>query len=440
MPTAHAGARLSQHPGKPFRVKVIVLGSGVVGVSSAWYLAQAGHDVTVIDRQPEAGMETSFANAGQVSPGLSAPWAGPDTPRKAIFWLLMRHRPLVVWPLPDPALMAWVSRFLGNCNDAAYARNKERMVRLAEYSRDRLRDLRVLTGLAYDDRQRGLLQLFRKQAQLDGIGCDTAVLDRLGVPYRLLDRQGCVAQEPALGAVTGKFRGGLLLTGDETGDAHLFTQRLAALAEKAGVVFRHNVAIERLDMEGGRIAGVVTSAGLFKADSYVVALGSYSPRLLKQIGIGLPVYPVKGYSLTIDVVDEARAPQSTVMDETFKVGITRLGSRIRVGGTAELAGYSSHLREPRRRTLEHSVTDLFPGAGDVKTAKFWTGLRPMTPDGPPVIGPTKFDNLWLNTGHGTLGWTMSCGSGALLADLMSGRRPNVEHEDLAISRYGARAA
>jgi D-amino-acid dehydrogenase len=421
-------------------VKIIVLGSGVVGVTSAWYLAQAGHEVTVIDRQPEAGMETSFANAGQVSPGLSAPWAGPDTPRKAIFWMLMRHRPLVVWPLPDPALMAWVGRFLGNCNDAAYARNKERMVRIAEYSRDRLRDLRTMTGLAYDDRQRGLLQLFRTQKQLDGVGSDTAVLDRLGVPYRLLGQFGCVEQEPALSAVAGKFVGGLLLTGDETGDAYLFTQRLAALAAEAGVAFCHGVTITRLELEGGRIAGVVTSVGRFTADSYVVALGSYSPLLVKQIGIDLPVYPVKGYSLTIDIRDEARAPQSTVMDETFKVGITRLGSRIRVGGTAELAGYSSRLREPRRRTLEHSVTDLFPGAGDAKSGAFWTGLRPMTPDGPPVVGPTKFDNLWLNTGHGTLGWTMSCGSGALLADMMSGRTPNIEHEDLALSRYGASRA
>ncbi len=422
-------------------MKIIVLGSGVVGVTSAWYLAQAGHEVTVIDRQPEAGMETSFANAGQVSPGLSAPWAGPDTPRKAIYWMLMRHSPLVVWPLPDPALLAWMKSFLGNCNSAAYARNKERMVRIAEYSRDRLRDLRVLTGLAYDDRQRGLLQLFRKQKQMDGIGSDTEVLDRLGVPYRLLDRFGCVAQEPALSAVPEKFVGGLLLTGDETGDAYLFTQRLAALALQAGVAFCHGVTIKRLDKEGGRITGVVTSVGAFTADAYVVALGSYSPLLLKQIGIGLPVYPVKGYSLTIDVADEARAPQSTVMDETFKVGITRLGSRIRVGGTAELAGFSSRLREPRRRTLEHSVSDLFPGAGDAKAGAFWTGLRPMTPDGPPVIGPTRFDNLWLNTGHGTLGWTMACGSGALLADMMSGRRPNIAHEDLALSRYeDARAA
>ncbi len=416
-------------------MKIIVLGSGVIGVTSAWYLAQAGHEVTVIDRQPAAGMETSFANAGQVSPGMSAPWAGPDTPKKAIMWLLMRHRPLVFWPIPDRHLLAWVAGFLGNCNAAAYARNKSRMVRLAEYSRDRLRDLRSVTGITYDDRQRGLLQLFRNQAQADHVADDTAVLDRLGVPYSILDKAGVIAQEPALANVPGKFIGGLRLPGDETGDAHLFTQRLAALAAAAGVTFLYDMPIERLTTEGGRITGVVTRTGTHAADSYVVALGSYSSALLRAAGIVLPVYPVKGYSITMQVGNEAAAPVSTVMDETFKVAITRLGDRIRVGGTAELAGFSTRLREPRRRTLEHSVNDLFPNAGDLRQARFWTGLRPMTPDGPPVIGPTRYDNLWLNTGHGTLGWTMACGSGALLADLIGGKRPNIEHADLAISRY-----
>ncbi len=407
----------------------------MIGVTSAWYLNQAGHEVTVIDRQPAAGLETSFANAGQVSPGMSAPWAGPDTPKKAIYWLMMHHRPLVVWPLPDPALLAWVGRFLKNCNSAAYARNKSRMVRLAEYSRDRLRDLRTLTGITYDDRQHGLLQLFRNQAQADHVTDDTAVLDQLGVPYEILDRKGAIAHEPALANVPEKFVGGLKLPGDETGDAHLFTQRLAAMAAAAGVTFLYDTAIERLTTEAGRITGVVTATATHTADSYVIAMGSYAPKLLKQAGIDLPVYPVKGYSITLPVRDEARAPVSTVMDETFKVAITRLGDRIRVGGTAELAGFSTTLRTPRRRTLEHSLNDLFPGAGDVTEATFWTGLRPMTPDGPPVIGPTKYPNLFLNTGHGTLGWTMSCGSGALLADLVTGRTPNIEHKDLAITRY-----
>ncbi len=406
----------------------------MIGVSAAWYLNQAGHEVTVIDRQPGVAMETSFANAGQISPGMSAPWAGPDTPRKAIVWLLMRHSPLVVWPLLDPNLISWVVRFLGNCNETAYARNKGRMVRLAEYSRDKLRDLRATTGITYDDGQRGLLQLFRTQKQADGAVGDTRVLDSLGVPYSVLDRAGCVAHEPGLANTTQKFVGGLRLPGDETGDARLFTERLATRCIEAGVRFHLNTTVTGLRTEAGRITAVDTDKGQVTADSYVMALGSYSSKLLKPLGISLHVYPVKGYSITVPVAHEAIAPLSTVMDETFKVAITRLGSRIRVGGTAELGGWSTKLREVRRGTLVHSLTDLFPGAGDVAQASFWTGLRPMTPDGPPVIGSTKFTNLWLNTGHGTLGWTMACGSGALLADLISDRRPNIQHDDLGLAR------
>jgi D-amino-acid dehydrogenase len=416
-------------------MKIAVLGSGVIGVTSAWYLRQAGHEVTVIDRQPGPALETSFANAGQISPGMSAPWASPETPRKAIVWLLMRHSPLVVWPLLDPALMNWVVRFLGNCNATAYARNKARMVRLAEYSRDKLRDLRATTGITYDDRQRGLLQLFRNQHQADHVTDDTRVLEQLGVPFAVLDRAACIEHEPALANVPQKFVGGLKLPGDETGDARLFTERLAALAKDAGVEFRMNTNILRLRTDGDRLTAVETDQGDITADAFVMALGSYSPLLLRQVGIRLHVYPVKGYSITVPVGDESAAPVSTVMDETFKVAITRLGDRIRVGGTAELGGWSLRLREARRGTLVHSLTDLFPGAADVSKASFWTGLRPMTPDGPPVIGPTRLSNLWLNTGHGTLGWTMACGSGALLADLIDEKRPNIQHDDLGLSRY-----
>jgi D-amino-acid dehydrogenase len=416
-------------------MKVLVLGSGVVGVTSAWYLAQAGHEVVVVDRQPEAGLETSFANAGQVSPGYSAPWAGPGVPLKAIKWLLMRHRPFVIWPRADPALYRWLTMMLANCTEAAYHVNKARMLRLAEYSRDCLRDLRDATGIAYDSRQQGTLQLFRTQKQLDHVPEDTAVLAESGVPFEVLDRAGCVSAEPALARVADKFVGGLRLPGDETGDAFKFTQGLAALAAAAGVEFRFNTQVQAAQTEADRVSGIVTDRGKLTADRYVVAMGSYSPILLRPIGLDLPVYPVKGYSITLPITDPAAAPVSTVMDETFKVGITRLGERIRAGGTAELAGYSKTLRGPRRATLEHSVGDLFPDGGDLRQASFWTGLRPMTPDGTPIIGPTKFTNLFLNTGHGTLGWTMSCGSGRLLADLVSDRRPNIEHADLALDRY-----
>jgi len=418
-------------------MRVIVLGSGVVGVTSAWYLARAGHEVTVLDRQQAAGMETSFANAGQLSYGYSAPWAGPGIPVKALKWLMMRHRPLVLWPRADRRLYAWLAMMLANCTEAAYRLNKTRMVRLAEYSRDCLGDLRRETGIAYDGRSMGTLQLFRTQKQLDAVAGDTAVLDAFKVPYEVLDPAGCIAAEPALAHVRGKFVGGLRLPGDETGDAHLFTQRLAAMAAQIGVTFRYGVAIRGLSAEGDRITAVVTEQGIETADCYVAALGSFTPALLAPLGVRVPVYPVKGYSLTLPVKEEGGAPVSTVMDETYKVAITRLGDRIRVGGTAELAGFSLRLRRPRRATLEHSVTDLFPRGGDVAEARFWTGLRPMTPDGTPVVGPTRFRNLHLNTGHGTLGWTMACGSGRVLADLVTGRKPEIEISDLTLDRYAA---
>ena len=418
-------------------MKVIVLGAGVVGTTTAFYLQQAGHAVTVLDRQHGAGLETSFANAGQVSPGYSAPWAGPGVPLKALRWMMMTHRPLVIRPLLDPFMWRWMTLMLRNCTEAAYHINKGRMVRLAEYSRDCLKALRDDTGLLYDDRQRGTLQLFRTQKQMDHVHEDTTVLDEGGVAYEVLDPAGCIATEPALAHARGSFLGGLRLPGDETGDAHQFTQRLAAYAAAQGVTFRYDVDIEQLEHDAGEVVAAVAEDGeRFEADAYVVAFGSFSRKLLAPLGIDLPVYPVKGYSITIPIEDEAAAPVSTVMDETYKVAITRLGDRIRVGGTAELAGFSAVLSEPRRATLAYSVGNLFPRGGDVKKASFWTGLRPMTPDGTPIIGPTRLGNLWLNTGHGTLGWTMSCGSARVLADLVSGKKPEIAADDLAFSRYG----
>ena len=419
-------------------MKVLILGSGVIGVTSAYYLARAGHEVTVVDRQPEPALETSFANAGEVSPGYSSPWAGPGVPVKAVKWLLMKHGPLVIRPKLDPVMWLWLSKMLRNCTNARYAVNKSRMIPIAEYSRDCLRALRADIGIHYDEESRGTLQLFREQKQLDHTGGDIAVLKQYGVPYEVLDRTGCIAAEPALAAVKDKFVGGLRLPQDETGDCHMFTQALAARAAELGVEFKFATSIGRIVAESGRVTGVDTSAGLMKADAYVVALGSWSPHLLGPLGISIPVYPVKGYSITVPVVDAAAAPVSTVMDESYKVAITRLGKRIRVGGTAELSGYSSILHAARRATLDHSLTDLFPGGGDLKDVKFWTGLRPMTPDGPPVIGPTRYRNLHLNTGHGTLGWTMACGSGRVLADMLSGKKPEIDTSELTVDRYNYR--
>lgn len=416
-------------------MKVIVLGSGVIGVSCAYQLASSGYEVTVVDRQPASGLETSHANAGEVSPGYSAPWAGPGVPAKAVKWLLMHHRPLVIRPHLDLALVRWILAMLRNCTAARYEVNKSRMVRLAEYSRDCLRELREQTGIRYDERMQGTLQLFRTHKQLDATAADIAILKRYGVAHDLLDMDGCIRHEPALARTREKFVGGLQLPGDETGDCFMFTQRLAALAAERGVVFRHGVTIERLSEAGGRIDGVVTDAGTLRADVYLLALGSYSPLLLAPLRIRIPVYPVKGYSITVPITDPAGAPESTVMDETHKVAVTRLGDRIRVGGTAELAGYTLALHDARRRTLEHVVTDLFPAGGDVARAEFWCGLRPMTPDGTPIVGATKLPNLMLATGHGTLGWTMAAGTGRVIADLVSGRKPEIDLDGLTVARY-----
>jgi D-amino-acid dehydrogenase len=416
-------------------MKVIVLGSGVVGTVSAWYLAQAGHEVTVIDRQSGPALETSFANAGEVSFGYCSPWAAPGIPRKAVKWLFMKHAPLIVKPKVDAAMIGWMLAMLRNCTAGRYAINKSRMLRLADYSRLSLATLRADTGIAYDERMKGTLQLFRTEAQLEGSAKDVKALKADGVPCEVLDAAGCIRAEPALAHARDKIVGGLLTPLDETGDCFKFTNALAALASAKGVEFRWGETVQRLEVRLGKVTGVVTDRGTLAADAVVMALGSFSPILLKPLGIRLPVYPVKGYSLTIPITDAAYAPESTVMDETYKIAITRLGDRIRVGGMAEISGYNNHLEPARRRTLEHSVSDLFPG-GDLSRATFWSGLRPMTPDGTPVIGATPIAGLYLNTGHGTLGWTMSSGSGRLIVDLVSGRAPEVDAQDLGLARYG----
>ena len=413
----------------------LIIGSGVIGTASAYYLARSGHRVTVIDRQPGAGLETSFANAGQVSPGYSAPWAAPGVPWKAVKWLLSEHSPLVVNPRMDWATARFILDMLRNCNASSYALNKGRMLRLAEYSRHALGELRADTGIEYDQRTRGTLQLFRTTKQVRDAAKDIAILQEHGVPYEQLDVEQCVAAEPALARVAHKLSGGLRLPLDETGDCYKFTERLAAHCRELGVEFRFGISAEGLLRNDGRIGGVQTDQGLLSADNYVVALGSYSPLLLRPLGIRLPIYPVKGYSLTLPVSDPQAAPVSTVMDETHKVAVTRLGERIRVAGTAELTGYSLDLKPQRRGTVTHVVQDLFPDGGDIAGAEFWAGLRPMTPDGTPLVGPTPFANLYLNTGHGTLGWTMSCGSGRLLADIINGQKTEIDPDGLTMQRY-----
>jgi D-amino-acid dehydrogenase len=416
-------------------MRVLVLGSGVIGTTIAYYLARDGHEVEVIERQPGPALETSYANAGEVSPGYSAPWAGPGVPRKAITWLLMHHSPLVIKPMLDPAMWRWGLAMLRNCTEARYQVNKGRMVRLAEYSRDCLKELRDDIGIEYDHREQGTLQLFRTQKQLDGTAKDIEILQQYGVPFQVLDRAGYLRYEPALADVKEKFIGALRLPGDETGDCFKFTNTLAEKAKALGVKFRFGVDIEALQRQGNRITGVRTSEGLKTADRYVLALGSYSTAMLAPLGIRIPVYPVKGFSITVPITDARKAPESTIMDETHKVAVTRLGDRIRVGGTAQLSGFDLQLNQGRRKTLEFVVTDLFPQGGDVSQAEFWTGLRPMTPDGTPIVGECPYDNLLLSTGHGTLGWTMAAGTGRVIADLVAGRAPEISMEGLGIARY-----
>jgi D-amino-acid dehydrogenase len=417
-------------------MRVAVLGSGVIGVTTAYYLALAGHEVTVIDRQPGPALETSFANAGEISPGYASPWAAPDIPRKAIKWLFMRYAPLILRPRADPQMIAWMIMLLGNCTSARYVRNKARMMRLAGFSREMLIGLRADTGIQYDQRMRGTLQLFRNAHQFDGMAKDVAVLRESGLPFEVLDRQGCTAAEPGLAFAREPFVGGLRLPDDETGDCFKFTNALAEMAAARGVGFQFDTTIEAIETDARGVTAVRTSCGAVQADAYVVALGSFSPALVRPLGLCLPVYPVKGYSITTPVIREDRAPQSTLMDETYKIAITRLGDRIRVGGMAEVSGFNTSLPASRRATLVRSVGSLFPEAGDLEAARFWSGLRPMTPDGPPVIGATAIANLFLNTGHGTLGWTMACGSGQVLADIISGRKSAIEVEDLSLARYG----
>jgi D-amino-acid dehydrogenase len=416
-------------------MKVIVLGAGVIGVTTAWYLARSGAEVRVLDRQPGPGMETSFANAGELSYGMTSPWAAPGIPMKAVKWLFMRHRPLFIWPVIDPGMWAWGLKMLANCNAASYRVNKGRMVRISNYSRDALSDLLAEEPIDFDMREMGTLQLFRTEKQLKGSKADQEVLSEYGSPFEVLDRDGCIAAEPGLAHVADKFVGGLRLTADRTGDCRMFTLALADRAAARGVSFRYGVTIEGFAREGGRITGVETDAGRETADAYVCCLGPYAPILLKTVGIRLPIYPIKGYSITLPVTDGDAAPQSTIMDETHKVAITRLGDRIRVAGQAEIIGYNKRLGSHATDTVRHVVSDLFPKGGDVGKAEGWTGLRPMTPDGTPVIGPTRYDNLWLNTGHGTLGWTMACGSGRAVADSMLGRPPEIDFDGLTAARY-----
>ena len=404
-------------------MKVLVLGAGVVGVTSAWYLAAAGHEVSVIDRQPAAGLETSFANGGQISVSHAEPWANPNAPLRALSWIGREDAPLLFRLRWDPALFAWGLRFLRECSAARTRANIRDIVALALYSRNCLRELRAATAIDYDQLERGILHIYTDRREFAAAVSAAALMREFGCARATIDADQCVAIEPSLAAIRPQLVGGDFTADDESGDAHRFTQRLAALCSARGVRFHYGLAIDRLASAAGRVAGVVAGGQLFTADAYVVALATETPLLLRPLGLRVPIYPGKGYSATIPLSEKSVAPTVSLTDDGHKLVFSRLGQRLRVAGTAEFNGYDRSLNAVRCQALMTRTRELFPDLDPAGEPEFWTGLRPVTPSNVPLVGRTALPNLYLNAGHGTLGWTMSCGSAAVLADIVSGRRP-----------------
>lgn len=417
-------------------MKVVVLGAGVVGTAAAWFLSKNGHDVTVVEREPAAGLETSFANGGQVSPCHAEPWANPGTPLQALKWMGHADAPLVFkWWRYDPQLWAWLLRFLANCTPGRTRINLDRTLRVALYSRTCLQALRAETGITYDEKTLGILHVYRNPRTFQHAQGASAVMASLGLNRVAKTVAEAVAIEPALQSVAHELAGAIFTPDDESGDAHKFTQNLAKLAERAGVLFCFNTTVTGFKRDGDQVTAVITDHGEIKADAYLMAMGSWSAPWAKQLGLHLPVYPAKGYSATLAVTDAAKAPSVSVTDDEHKMVYSRLGDRLRCAGTAELAGWNDAMTPVRAAAIVKNAKALFPGAGDFDGAELWCGLRPTTPDSVPLLGKTPLKNFYLDTGHGTLGWTMSCGSGKAVADLISGRKPDIDMNGLGIDRF-----
>jgi D-amino-acid dehydrogenase len=409
-------------------MRVIVLGAGVVGTASAWYLARAGHEVTVVERQGAAGLETSFANGGQISVSHAEPWANPDAPAKMWEWLGREDAPLLFRLRGDARQWAWGLRFLVECLPFRTRENIRQILALALYSRAQLQLLRRDTGIQYDQLTRGILHFYTDEEDFDRAVEQAGLMRQYGCDRDVKTAAQCIAIEPALRHAAERIVGGTYTAADESGDAWMFTQGLAQLAAAQGVRFLYGRSIKRLEAERRRILSVVLADAegvddRISADAYVVALGSYSPLVLRSVGISIPVYPLKGYSITIPLEAGDEAPTVSLTDDSHKLVFSRLGERLRVAGTAELNGYNTDVNDVRCQAIVRRTFDLFPSAGHSERAEFWTGLRPATPSNVPVIGRSRYANLFLNTGHGTLGWTMACGSGHAIADIVSGRRP-----------------
>lgn len=409
-------------------MRVVVLGAGVIGTTTAWYLSRAGHEVTVIERQDAAGLETSFANGGQISVSHAEPWANPNVPHKLLKWLGREDAPLLFRLRADWRQWAWGLRFLLECRRSRSRLNTRHLLALGLYSRARLDALRGETGIEYDALTRGILHFYTEPADFEFAAAQAAIMREMGCRREVRTVAECLQIEPALRTVAADIVGATYTAGDESGDAFKFTQALAARAAAAGVRFRYDTRIKRLLTAAGGIASVqvVGANGVdetLTADAYVVCLGSYTPLLLRSLGLALSIYPAKGYSVTLPVADAAAVPTVSVTDEAHKIVFTRLGERLRVAGTAELNGYDTGINTVRCEALVQRCGEVFPGAGPRDAAQYWAGLRPTTPNNLPYIGRTRYPNLYLNSGHGTLGWTLACGSAQSLADIVSGKRP-----------------
>ncbi|AOR68154.1 amino acid dehydrogenase [Burkholderia stabilis] len=424
---------------------VIVLGAGVIGVATAWHLREAGCDVTVIEREADVAQATSLGNAGVIAPGYVTPWAAPGMPGKILKYLFKPASPLIFRPTLDAAQWRWIARWLRECEFERFRVNKQRMQRIAYYSRACLHAFRERHPFEYGA-SRGYLQLLRGAFDVEMVQPALKVLRDAGIAFRELDAAGCTAIEPGLRWARQAPVGGIYLPDDEAGDCARFTRELRALCEANGVTFRFRTEIRALDVAGGKVRGVriaPVEAGSaarrdtpLAADAIVVALGVDSAGLLRPHGIDVPLYPVKGYSATLAVVDDEKAPRAALMDESLKTAITRFGPTLRVAGTAELGNRHAVLRQQALDTLMKVLDDWFPHAADRTSARFWVGRRPMTPDGPPLLGASGIDGLWLNVGHGSTGWAMSMGSGKVLADLVTGREPEIDLSGLTLARYG----
>ena len=411
-------------------MKVLVLGAGVIGTSTAWYLTAAGHEVTVVDRREGPGLETSFANGGQISVCHAEPWANPEAPLKILQWIWRDDAPLLFRLKLDPNQWTWGARFLWECQPGRTKENIRQIVKLSLFSRASLQRLREETGIAYDALERGILHYYTERDVFDSAVKAASLMREYGLDREVKTAEEAVAIEPALAHARDRIVGATYTPSDESGDAHQFTVNLASLCEARGCKFLYDTTILGVRQAGGDVEGVVVKdpreERTLKADAYVVALGSYSPLLTRPLGVNLPVYPAKGYSASIPIVDGALAPTVSLTDDEAKIVFTRLGHRMRIAGTAELSGYNTDLNQVRCEALIRRAKEIFPGAADYARATFWTGLRPSTPSNVPIIGRSTIRNLYLNTGHGTLGWTMACGSGRALADIISGRRPQVD--------------